>query len=133
MTGFQEKVLKIVSKIPKGKVLTYKKVAELAGRSFAWRAVGNILKKNYNPQVPCHRVVRSNGTPGGYNRGLAQKVHLLKQENKKTKKTAQEIQDEIFQKMPAEKKVRLALDFSLFCLKLQDTPQHGNRNTSHRY
>lgn len=45
------------------------------------------------------------------------------------KKPAQKIQDEIFKKMPAEKKVKLALEFSLFCLKLQKENQHGARKT----
>lgn len=78
---FTEMVYAVVKKIPKGKVLTYKQVAEKAGRPNAFRAVGNILNKNYNPEIPCHRVVRSDGTAGGYNRGAAQKVKRLKQEN----------------------------------------------------
>ena len=77
---FSERVLKIVAKIPKGKVLSYKKVAELAGRPKAWRAVGNILNKNYNPKIPCHRVIRSDGKIGGYNRGKKAKKDLLKKE-----------------------------------------------------
>lgn len=78
---FTEIVYAVVKKIPEGKVLTYKQVAEKAGRPNAFRAVGNILNKNYNPEIPCHRVVRSDGTVGGYNRGAAQKVKRLKQEN----------------------------------------------------
>jgi len=79
-TSFSEKVLKIVAKIPKGKVLTYKKVAELAGKPKAYRAVGNILNKNYNFKIPCHRVIRSDGKIGGYNRGVKLKAGLLKKE-----------------------------------------------------
>lgn len=82
---FKDKVLKIVAKIPKGKVLSYKKVAELAGRPKAWRAVGNILNKNRNPQIPCHRVIRSDGKLGGYNRGAKFKRALLKKEHEKNK------------------------------------------------
>ena len=74
---FQEKIYNIVKKIPKGKVLTYKQVAKMAGRPNAFRAVGNILNKNYNPAIPCHRVIRSDGRVGGYNRGVAIKVKLL--------------------------------------------------------
>ena len=48
--------------------MTYK-VAEKAGNLRAYRAVGNILHQNYNPQIPCHRVIRSDGSIGGYNRG----------------------------------------------------------------
>ena len=77
---FKEKVLKVVSKIPKGKTLTYKQVAELAGSTKAYRAVGNILAKNFNPKIPCHRVIKSNGQPSFYNRGKANKIKLLKAE-----------------------------------------------------
>lgn len=77
---FREKVFNIVAKIPKGMVLTYKDVALRAGSAKAYRAVGNILNSNYNPRVPCHRVVRSDGTPGGYNRGMKNKVFILKKE-----------------------------------------------------
>jgi len=75
-----EKVLKVVSHIPEGKVLSYKKVAELAGRPRAFRAVGNILSKNYDPKIPCYRVIRANGEIGGYNRGRDKKRFLLKKE-----------------------------------------------------
>lgn len=80
MEKFSEKVLKIITKISKGKVLTYKKVAEMAGRPKAYRAVGNILNKNYNSKVPCHRVIRSDGKIGGYNKGGKLKAVLLKKE-----------------------------------------------------
>ncbi|MEK9156986.1 MAG: MGMT family protein [Patescibacteria group bacterium] len=79
-TDFSKIVYNIVRKIPQGKTLTYKEVAQLAGRPAAFRAVGNILNKNYNPEVPCHRVIRSDGKTGGYNRGSEQKVIRLKQE-----------------------------------------------------
>jgi len=77
---FKQKVLEVVKKIPKGKTLTYKEVAKKAGNARAWRAVGNILSKNYNPSIPCHRVIRSDGKIGGYNRGEERKKKLLKQE-----------------------------------------------------
>ncbi len=80
MLSFSEKVYAIVAKIPKGKVLTYKQVAECAGRPKACRAVGNILHKNYNPNIPCHRVVRGDGKIGGYNRGVKSKGRILKKE-----------------------------------------------------
>ena len=79
--NFKEKVLKMVSKIPKGKTITYKEAARRAGSNRAWRAVGNILNKNYDPKIPCHRVIRSDGKPGGYNRGSKNKIRLLKKEN----------------------------------------------------
>lgn len=77
---FQKKVYQIVKKIPKGEVLTYKEVAERAGYSRAWRAVGNVLTKNKDPKIPCHRVIRSDGKIGGYNRGIKKKIALLKRE-----------------------------------------------------
>ncbi len=80
MPSFTKKVYKIVGGIPKGKVLTYKQVAAKAGRPPAYRAVGNILNKNFNPAVPCHRVIRSDGKIGGYNKGIKEKVKILKKE-----------------------------------------------------
>lgn len=79
-TTFKQRVLEIVRKIPKGKVLTYKQVAKLAGSPNAARAVGSVLKQNYNPKIPCHRVIRSGGIAGEYNRGRANKIKLLKAE-----------------------------------------------------
>lgn len=78
--SFQEKVYKVVKKIPNGKVMTYKMVAKLAGSPRAWRAVGNILNKNRNSKIPCHRVIKSDGRVGGYNRGAKKKEYLLKKE-----------------------------------------------------
>ncbi|MBI2013613.1 MAG: MGMT family protein [Candidatus Colwellbacteria bacterium] len=80
MTRFRERVLAIVKKIPRGKTLTYKEVARRAGNARAARAVGNILNKNYNSSIPCHRVIRSDGKIGGYNRGTRTKIKLLKNE-----------------------------------------------------
>jgi methylated-DNA-[protein]-cysteine S-methyltransferase len=77
---FKEKVLKIVSRIPKGKVLTYKEVAEKAGSPWAARAVGNIMSKNCNPRVFCHRVIQSDGKIGGFRNGTEKKRALLIQE-----------------------------------------------------
>ena len=78
---FKEKVLNIVKKIPRGKVLTYSEVAKKAGNSKAARAVGNFMKNNYDPLVPCHRVIRSDGKIGDYNRGgNSAKIKLLETE-----------------------------------------------------
>ena len=79
-SSFREKVFKAVLKIPKGKTATYKEVAVLAGQPRAWRAVGSILNKNFNTEIPCHRVICSSGKIGGYNRGLSKKKLLLKAE-----------------------------------------------------
>ncbi len=83
MKSFSDKVYEVVKKIPKGKVLTYKEVAKRAGNALASRAVGNILNKNYNPKIPCHRVIRSDGKMGGYNRGVQNKIKILKAEGVK--------------------------------------------------
>lgn len=77
---FRSRVLKIVKNIPRGAALSYRDVARLAGKPKAYRAVGNILNKNYDPKIPCHRVVRSDGSPGGYNRGTKRKILLLRRE-----------------------------------------------------
>jgi O-6-methylguanine DNA methyltransferase len=60
--------------------MTYKQVAVAAGRPNAFRAVGNILSKNFDPKIPCHRVIRSDGTTGGYNRGARKKIERLRHE-----------------------------------------------------
>ncbi len=78
--NFKEKVFEITKSIKKGHTMTYKQVAILAGNPKAYRAVGNILNKNYNSKIPCHRVVRSDGKTGGYNRGNNNKIKILRKE-----------------------------------------------------
>ena len=80
MISFKERVLDAVRKIWRGRILTYKEVARMAGKPRAYRAVGNILARNYDPKIPCHRVIRSDGKVGGYNRGQKNKMLLLKKE-----------------------------------------------------
>jgi methylated-DNA-[protein]-cysteine S-methyltransferase len=81
MKSFREKVLEIVGKIPKGKTLTYKQVATKAGSPNAYRAVGSIMKANYNTKIPCHRVIGSDGKMHGYNRGgIDKKLEILRKE-----------------------------------------------------
>ncbi len=81
MKTFKEKVLDIVRKIPKGKIMTYKEVARKAGNALASRAVGNFMKANFDPSVSCHRVIRTDGKIGEYNRGgPSAKLALLKKE-----------------------------------------------------
>ena len=77
---FREKVYRVVKKIPKGRVLTYKEVARRVGKPLAYRAVGNILNKNVDPKVPCHRVIRSDGKIGGYRDGNLFKIKILREE-----------------------------------------------------
>jgi len=65
--------------------MTYAEVARAIGRPKAARAVGNALNKNRDPEIPCHRVIRSDGRIGGYNKGTARKMRMLKKENVKPK------------------------------------------------
>lgn len=77
---FQERVHAVVAAIPRGEVRTYGQVAVLAGSPRAYRAVGSILARNYDPAVPCHRVIKADGTLGAYNRGIRKKRALLRAE-----------------------------------------------------
>ena len=83
-TKFQVKVWKYLKKIPKGKIKTYKQVAIGINRPKSARAVANACARNpYAPKVPCHRVIRSDGTMGGFSAigGTSLKKKLLKFEN----------------------------------------------------
>ncbi|MFH1655763.1 MAG: MGMT family protein [Candidatus Omnitrophota bacterium] len=78
LTPFEKKVLKITSQIPLGQVRSYKWVAKKLGQPHATRAVGQALKKNPYPMIiPCHRVIRSDGSLGGYAKGKKLKKKLL--------------------------------------------------------
>ena len=80
---FQNKVWKEIKKIPKGKVTTYKNIAKKIGFPKASRAVANAFGKNpYAPLIPCHRVIKSDFTIGGYSEkgGIRKKIKLLKKE-----------------------------------------------------
>ena len=82
-TEFQLKVWAYLRKIPLGKVKTYSQVAKAIGKPLAVRAVANAIGKNpYAPRIPCHRVIRSDGSLGGYSGkgGLKTKRFLLKKE-----------------------------------------------------
>lgn len=68
--SFKEKVFKIVKKIPKGSFLSYKKVAILLKNKNAYRAVANVLARNNDLKVPCHRVIKNNNEIGGYRGSL---------------------------------------------------------------
>jgi methylated-DNA-[protein]-cysteine S-methyltransferase len=76
---FTSQVHAVVKAIPKGSVMTYKQVAEKAGNGKAARAVANLMAKNFNPEIPCHRVIRSDGGLGGYNRGGEAKKRAILQ------------------------------------------------------
>ena len=76
-TNFAERVRDAVRQIPKGETRTYGQVAAAIGHVGAARAVGTIMRDNYDPTVPCHRVIRSDGRIGEYNRGGPEKKLAL--------------------------------------------------------
>ncbi len=85
--SFKRKVFKAVSSIPLGEVRSYKWVAKQAGKPQAARAVGALLKRNRNLfVVPCHRVIASDGSIGGYVLGKKVKKRLLELEKQLTQK-----------------------------------------------
>ena len=82
-TEFQLKIWAYLRKIPRGSVRTYSQVAKDIGKPLAIRAVANAIGKNpYAPKIPCHRVIRSDGSLGGYSGrgGVKTKRFLLKKE-----------------------------------------------------
>jgi len=81
---FSERVYRLCKRIPKGKITTYKIVAE-ALKSKGYRAVGNVLNKNRNKDVPCHRIIDSKGHLHGFYSGIKNKERLLKKEGLKIK------------------------------------------------
>ena len=77
---FASAVSRVVRGIRRGRVMTYGTVAARAGFPGAARAVGTLMRKNFDPRVPCHRVICADGRVGHYNRGEARKVALLREE-----------------------------------------------------
>jgi len=85
---FDEKVWEACKRIPKGRVSTYKQIGK-AIKTKAYRAVGSALKRNpFSPRVPCHRVVKSDGSVGGYQgkKVSRKKVEMLRNEGVEVKK-----------------------------------------------
>ncbi|KKR06007.1 MAG: cysteine methyltransferase [candidate division WS6 bacterium GW2011_GWF2_39_15] len=83
MNTFLEKIYEVASRIPKGRVATYKQIASLAGNSKAYRAVGSAMRRNPDTKVvPCHRVVGSDGKMHGYSggKGITTKIEKLRSE-----------------------------------------------------
>ena len=81
MTRFQSDCYEALKKVPKGKVITYAGLARMIGRPKAHRAVGSAMNINpYAPQVPCHRVVKSNGDLGGFATDIEVKIKRLQEE-----------------------------------------------------
>ncbi|MBO6046780.1 MAG: methylated-DNA--[protein]-cysteine S-methyltransferase [Erysipelotrichaceae bacterium] len=83
-TPFQENVWKAVMQIPYGKTASYQDVAKMAGRPLAYRAAGNAINKNKICLIiPCHRVIKQDGSLGGYNGHEDRKLYLLEHEGGK--------------------------------------------------
>ncbi len=87
ITEFQKKVYGLCSKVPKGRVTTYKEIGKALGKDGnIYRAIGQALNKNpFAPKVPCHRVVSSNESIGGFAHGSKAKIKLLESEGIKIK------------------------------------------------
>jgi methylated-DNA-[protein]-cysteine S-methyltransferase len=95
-TKFERDVLVATFKIPRGKVCTYKRIAEKIGKPKAYRAVANALHKNpLYPIVPCHRVVRSDGAFGGEKNRAAGRRKVVEKEGVPIRKSRVEISKEI--------------------------------------
>ena len=85
-TPFQKKVWIELTKIPYGETISYMELAKRIGKPKAVRAVANAVGANPLPiQIPCHRVIASDGTIGGYSLGLKMKIKLLKLEGSYSK------------------------------------------------
>lgn len=81
--SFNERCYVLLRQVPRGKVTTYKALAQALGTK-AYRAVGNAMNKNpYAPEVPCHRVVNTSGELGGFAHPMEKKIALLKSEGVK--------------------------------------------------
>lgn len=80
-SSFADRIRAAVRQIPKGETRSYGEVATASGYPGAARAVGMVMKNNYDPTVPCHRVIRADGKLGGYNRGgIEMKKKILAEE-----------------------------------------------------
>lgn len=77
---FEDKVLGVIKKIKPGFTMSYGEIAKKSGSPGAARAVGNIVSKNKDFTIPCHRVIKSNGELGSYNGLRGNKEEILKQE-----------------------------------------------------
>ena len=84
-TAFQKRILTELAKIPYGTTISYRQLAAAAGRPGAFRAAGNAGGRNPFPiLIPCHRVIRSDGKPGGYSCGTWRKEWLLEHERRRS-------------------------------------------------
>ena len=89
LTPFQQAVYRALTEIPAGETRSYQWIANRIRRPGSARAVGNALHQNpFAPIVPCHRVIRSDGSLGGYAHGIARKRELLRQEAEELERLA---------------------------------------------
>ena len=96
-TQFERDVLVVTFRIPKGKVSTYKRIAEKIGKPKAYRAVANALHKNpLWPVVPCHRVINSDGSFGGPKIGADERRKTVAKEGIPIEKGKVRVSNEIF-------------------------------------
>ena len=85
MDSFNDRCYSFLRKVPKGRITTYKEIAK-ALKTRAYQAVGNAMRNNpYAPEVPCHRVVKSDGSIGGFRgkksgESVSEKINMLKKE-----------------------------------------------------
>ncbi len=105
MKSFNEKCYKLLRKVPKGRVTTYKELAH-ALNTKAYQAVGQVMRNNpYAPEVPCHRVVKSDGSIGGFKgkktgNAISEKINMLKKEGVHVKNNKIKNFKEVFFKLP---------------------------------
>jgi len=79
-SDFEKRVYEACRRIPRGSISTYSEIARAIGSPRASRAVGNALNRNPFRSVPCHRVIRSDGSIGGFARGTKKKIQVLMKE-----------------------------------------------------
>ncbi len=77
--NFSDTVKNVVRGIPRGNTMSYKEVATQAGNPGAARAVARIMSTNFDPTIPCHRVICTNGALGGYNIGVRERGTLSRE------------------------------------------------------
>ena len=87
LVTFDERCYALLKQVPKGRVTTYKEIAQALDTK-AYRAVGNAMNKNPYPkeEYPCHRVLKSNGLVGGYASGTEKKIEMLRAEGLEIRK-----------------------------------------------
>ena len=96
--SFSEKIWNAIKKVPEGRVSTYREIAKAAGNPKAFRAAGNACNKNpFAPEVPCHRIVKSDAGLGGFAHGTKKKKEMLEKEGIRIKnRKIEEFEKKIF-------------------------------------